>query len=426
MAQESGSNRHICMNRPNILFLLIDCLRADAVVGEDRGAQTPTLDRLARSGVACTQAIASASSTTPCVASLLTGSYSFVHGIRSIFGLKLNPAVPSLVDAFRAYGYHTWAEVSGPLFPETDLDRGFDVYHCREGSAYLSTHWGTDFRRRLQSLPVQQPWFGFLHLWELHHRRHILPAFRGQTYGRNRYERALSCLDAELDRLLTVLPENTLVVVHGDHGEHVVQTDLQYRWYRLVRDLSGRKTIKREGHEMDVSEDLVRVPLVFSMSGAGTDSLRLPAGRLAPQLVRQIDALPTLLDLVGAPVPHGIHGTSIKPALLDDTPLGLEAYIEAFLRIRSDPRDQRVGWRTSEWKYIYAPNNPRIPAELYHLPNDPSERYNLVHQRQDMAELLQRRIEDIRHGSRVATPEFVMSETEKADLEKRLTDLGYM
>lgn len=426
MTQESGSNRHIYMSRPNILFLLIDCLRADAVVGEDRGARTPTLDHLVRSGVACTQAIASASSTTPCVASLLTGSYSFVHGIRSIFGLKLNPAVPSLVDAFRAYGYHTWAEVSGPLFPETDLDRGFNVYHCREGAAYLSTNWGTDFRQRLQSLSVQQPWFGFLHLWELHHRRHILPAFRGQTYGRNRYERALSCLDVELGRLLTVLPENTLVVVHGDHGEHVVQTDLRYRWYRLVRDLSGRKTIKREGHEMDVSEDLVRVPLVFSMVGAGTDSLSLPVGKLAPQLVRQIDALPTLLDLVGAPVPHGIHGTSIKPTLLDDIPLGLEAYIEAFLRVRSDPRDQRIGWRTSEWKYIYAPNNTRISAELYNLPNDPSERYNLVHQRQDMAELLQRRIEDIRHGSRVATPEFVMSETEKADLEKRLTDLGYM
>ena len=96
------------------------------------------------------------------------------------------------------------------------------------------------------------------------------------------------------------------------------------------------------------------------------------------------------------------------------------------MRVRSDPRDQRVGWRTHEWKYIYAPNNPRIPAELYHLPNDPSERRNLVNQRQDMAELLQHRIEDIRRGPREATPEFVMSETEKADLEKRLTDLGYM
>src|SRR5262245_36897619 len=113
------------MLRPNILFLLIDCLRADAVTGEARGSNTPTLDRLVCAGVACTQAVSSASSTTPCVASLLTGTYSFVHGIRSIFGLKMNAAVPSLVEALRADGYHTVAEVSGPLFPETGLDRGF-------------------------------------------------------------------------------------------------------------------------------------------------------------------------------------------------------------------------------------------------------------------------------------------------------------
>src|SRR5882672_11083409 len=103
---------------PNVLFLLIDCLRADAILGSDHGAQTPTLDRLVRNGVACTQAVSSASSTTPCVASLLTGTYSFVHGIRSIFGLKMNPSVSSLVEILRACGYRTYAEVSGPLFPE--------------------------------------------------------------------------------------------------------------------------------------------------------------------------------------------------------------------------------------------------------------------------------------------------------------------
>src|SRR5215510_3180027 len=99
------------MTRPNILFLLIDCLRADAVTGANRGAQTPTLDRLVHTGVACTQAVSSASSTTPCVASLLTGTYSFVHGIRSIFGLKLNASVSSLVETLRAHGYQTIAEV---------------------------------------------------------------------------------------------------------------------------------------------------------------------------------------------------------------------------------------------------------------------------------------------------------------------------
>ena len=413
------------MMQPNILFLLIDCLRADAILGSDRGAQTPTLERLVRNGVACTQAVSSASSTTPCVASLLTGTYSFVHGIRSIFGLKMNATVTSLTEVLQTHGYQTVAEVSGPLFPETGLPRGFDAYHFREGSAYLSTSWGTDFHRRLQSQEFRQPWFLFLHLWELHHHRHILPAYSGREYGRNRYERALSSLDAELAPLLAVLPQNTLIVIHGDHGERVVKTDLQYRLYRLSRDLLRRTTAKREGHEMDVSEELIRVPLVFtSVDGHVHPSIH--PGAQVGQLVRQIDALPTVLNLVGAPVPTNIHGQSLLPALENNTALSLEAYLEAFLRIRSDPRNRRVGWRTEEWKYIYAPQNPSLRQELYHLPSDPQERQNVATRRPDIVALLRQRIESLQQGPIAANPGQVMSPEEQAQLEKRLVELGYM
>ena len=280
-------------SQPNILVLLIDCLRADALFGQRRSCQTPTLDRLTRSGVSCTQAISSASSTTPCVASLLTGTYSFVHGIRSIFGLKLSPQASSLVEVFKAHGYHTYAEVSGPLFPETRLDRGFDTYNFRDGPAYLSTPWGTDFRHRLQTA-YQRPWFLLFHLWELHHHRHILPRFRSRAYGRNRYERALSCLDTQLATVIDTVPPNTIVVVHGDHGEKLVKTDIGYRTYRLFRDIFGSSISKREGHEMDVYEDLIRVPLVFSFIGP-TAHPQLPVGKTVTQPVRQIDVLPTLL-----------------------------------------------------------------------------------------------------------------------------------
>ncbi|MGH7966807.1 MAG: sulfatase family protein, partial [Candidatus Binatia bacterium] len=391
------------LRQPNILFLLIDCLRADAIYGGQRKAHTPTLDRLVRSGVVCTQAIASASSTTPCAASLLTGTYSFVHGIRSIFGLKLSPAISPLVDILRNHGYQTCAEVSGPLFPETGLDRGFDSYCFREGSAYLSTAWGADLRRRLQSRTFRSPWFLFLHLWELHHHRHILPQFSSRTYGRNRYERALSSLDAELTTLLAALPPDTLVILHGDHGERVVGTDLRYRFYRVSRDLLGRATTKREGHEMDVSEDLIRVPLVFTLLNAQEPS-SLPAGKQVSQLVRQIDALPTVLDLVGVPAPVHTHGQSLLPALLNDTPLHLEAYLEAFLRVRSDPRNRLVGWRTAEWKYVYAPQNPQLPERLYHLTEDPQEHRNLASQRPEITAALRRRIEDVQHGPLAPNP----------------------
>ncbi len=153
------------------------------------------------------------------------------------------------------------------------------------------------------------------------------------------------------------------------------------------------------------------------------DCLRADAvlgeGRRA-QLVRQVDALPTVLDLVGAHVPDEIHGTSLAPALADDRPLGLEA----FLRVRSDPRDRRVGWRTPDWKYVYAPKNPDVPAELYDLANDPAERDNLATRRPDVVRTLRQRIERLQDGH--AAAESAMSAAEKADVEKRLEDLGYM
>jgi arylsulfatase A-like enzyme len=422
------------MTKPNILFLLVDCLRADAVYGRDRKARTPTIDRLVRSGVAFTQAIASASSTTPCVGSLLTATYSFVHGLRSIFGLKLNPTVTSLVEVLAAHGYETHAGVSGPLFPETGLNRGFSSYCFREASAYLSSPWGGELRRKVKG-ELRPPWFLLLHLWELHHPRHSLPQFRSWAYGRNRYERALSSLDYELGKLLEVVPTDTLIVLHGDHGERVVKTDFYYRLYRLARDLFSQWTSKREGHEMDVYEDLIRVPLVFShppslVRAKHASPLRsgqaLPAEKVVTQLVRQVDILPTILDLVGATLPAGIHGVSLCPALFADVPLGLAAYIEAFLRLRSDPRNRRVGLRTEEWKYIYAPQNHGLGEELYQLRHDPQEHYNLVSRHREIAATLRRQIEEMQKSFLPVSPAEVMTEEEKARIEKRLSDLGYL
>lgn len=96
----------------------------------------------------------------------------------------------------------------------------------------------------------------------------------------------------------------------------------------------------------------------------------------------------------------------------------------ASLRVRSDPRDRRVGWRTPDWKYVYAPKNPDVPAELYDLANDPAERDNLATRRPDVVQTLRQRIERIQDGHVAA--ESAMSAAEKADVEKRLEELGYM
>jgi arylsulfatase A-like enzyme len=404
------------MTRPNILVLLVDCMRADALGG--RGVSTPTFESLAARGVRFTQAIASASSTTPCVATMLTGVYSPRHGVRAIGGRPLRPDVATVPALLAAAGYQTIAEVTGPLLPENGLDRGFVEYHCRPATEYLSDGWGRALVERLRARALPGPWFLFLHVWELHSPRKVLAPFKDQRYGRNRYDRALASLDATLAPLIDALPPDTVVVVHGDHGERLIESSLEYRWYRLWRDLLGAsRTRKREGHESDVYEVLIRVPLIIAAPG------RLPAGATVTQLVRQADLAPTLLEIAGVAVPPGLDGVSLLPAVAG-ADLGLEAFVEAFGRVRGTPRDRRVGWRTARWKYVVAPDAPDVAAELYDLAADPRERRNVAALHPDVASTL---------GTHIAAVEATalgevaaLTAQEQATIERRLRELGYV
>jgi arylsulfatase A-like enzyme len=404
------------VTRPNILMLMVDCMRADALGG--RGVPTPTLDGLVARGARFTQAIASASSTTPCVATMLTGLYSPRHGVRAIGGRPLRPDVATVPALLAAEGYHTLAEVTGPLLPENALDRGFTEYHCRPATIYLSDAWGDALLERLRTRALPQPWFLFLHLWELHSPRKVLGPFKHRRYGRNRYDRALASLDAGLAALLAALPPDTIVVVHGDHGERLIESSLEYRWYRLWRDLLGpTRTRKREGHETDVYEVLIRVPLVVVAPG------HVGAGVVVDQLVRQVDLGPTLLDLAGVTVPDGLDGMSLLPAL-GGRDLGLEAFVEAFGRVRGAPRDRRAGWRSARWKCITAPHAPDVADELYDLVADARERRNVAREHPDVVKELRARIDAVE--ATAAGEVAALSDAEQAIIERRLRELGYV
>src|SRR5438093_10654518 len=124
---------------PNILFLMIDCLRADTVWDRQRYPSMPGFDRLAEDACVFTNAIAAATTTTPSVATMLTGLAPAEHGIRSLLGYKLRSGVRTLAEELRAGGYHTAAETTGPLFPEPQLDRGFAHYRRRDRPRHLQT-----------------------------------------------------------------------------------------------------------------------------------------------------------------------------------------------------------------------------------------------------------------------------------------------
>jgi len=156
----------------------------------------------------------------------------------------------------------------------------------------------------------------------------------------NRYRNALHEGDAALGALLAGLRARgldgrTAIVVFGDHGEAFGQ----HRG--------------NNGHTLFINEENVRVPLLIAVPGVTTGSTR------SADVVSLLDVAPTLLDLVGLPVPVGYQGTSaLRPGartalFLTDYSLGL------------------LGLRDGCWKYIFEVDSAR--SKLFDVCRDAGE-----------------------------------------------------
>ena len=450
-------------DRPNILLVVIDCLRADRTFDEDRTAKTPALNALADQGVLFTHLITANSMTIPCMTTMFTGMYPAHHGIRAMVGARIADDVPLLAEILRENGYNTYAEATGPLSPFYRLNRGFDQYDFRDGvKSSLLGEWGDQLIRRFRDQDLEAPWFAYLHLWGVHRPRQISPEFDKPEYGRTQYDRAISSYDARLGQLLDAIDlENTLVLVTGDHGEKIPETGLETQVEFFKKSLSGgsgkpasawdhrrRKAIAKgrelwfstsrllyraglvdsplatmTGHGYHVYDSLVRVPLVV----AGGPVQRLEDRRLSDQ-VRQIDIFPTLLDLAGLAdeTPTHVDGRSLVPLMRGESLPEIPAFIETCQNSREPSSFYGVRYRG--WKYAFDARNPGVPEELYDLAADPEETKNLATTKPTDSEEMRRLIEG--HiavmDTAAVTMSDEMSEDEMAGLADHLRKLGYV
>src|SRR5215207_397663 len=111
-------------NRPNIILLTLDTLRADQLgcYGHN-GHLTPNIDRLANSGIRFEQAISGGSWTQAAFPVLLTSSYAAMYG--GCLG-RLAPERPSPIETLASYGYFTGGfSTNLHLSRATGFDRGF-------------------------------------------------------------------------------------------------------------------------------------------------------------------------------------------------------------------------------------------------------------------------------------------------------------
>jgi arylsulfatase A-like enzyme len=184
------------------------------------------------------------------------------------------------------------------------------------------------------------------------------PDARDVQYLRALYGSEVSFADHYIGQVLGYLAregllDNTIVVLTADHGEALGERGTSWP--------TGENWL----HGDDTYEPGTRIPLmIFDPRTRLTQPL--PAVPL--QLV---DVMPTILDLVGLPVPPVAQGRSIVP-LINGTDSGMDR--TAVITLGDDSVTTIVS--ADGWKLISSRTGGE--RELYYLPSDPDERNNLA------------------------------------------------
>jgi len=413
------------LTRPNVFFLAVDSLRADAVFGDH--IPTPNLNSFATNGAAFTQCVSSTTSTTPSFSSMLTGCYPPKHGVRGLQGYQLSKKLTTWAEAFAKAGYETHAEVTGPLLPATGVLRGFDDANHRQAYKVGFMHWRDDMVAKMKS--YNQPYFMLLHVWEAHRPYRMPPNFE-RRWDKTGYEGAVAAVDDWLAPIFEAAGANTLVVITGDHGEDYPDTRFEQRLIRVARKtrsalnlgswfpyLDAKLSSIAVGHGFALHEHLVRVPLIIAGPGVSPATIK--------EQVRHVDLFPTVADLCGVDLPHDADGRSLRP-LMNGTPLPEEpAYMEA---VGVKLEGKRIeGARTEDWKLLRVRGGR---PSLYKLTGNSEEgggadeKHNYYSRHPEVARKLESFIEEVTSTEVVA--ESGMTSDEEATVEQHLRDLGYL
>ena len=399
--------------RPSVPVILIsvDTLRADHLSCYGYGRfRTPHVDSLAQGGTLFAAIEAQVPLTLPSHTSLLASTYPFVSGVEEN-GEQVPPGTVTLAGVLKAQGYRTGAFIGGYFLARRfGLDQGFEVYDSPFGS--MGGHQGKppDLKRPAGIVTGaaqkwledhdRQPFFLFLHLFDLHEPYDPPAAYRAR-FGEDEYDAELAYVDSVLGDFRDFLVrrglyDRTLIVFTSDHGESL--------------DEHGEVT-----HGYFVYQSTLHVPLIIHWpqeAGPHRAGVEAPAGL--------IDVAPTIVQALGLPIPPSFQGTSLFPLLAAGAPdASRKVYSESLYAqhiYRCAPlRSLRVG----NYKYI-ATTKP----ELYDLSRDPGELHNLVTGEQAKAASLRQELNAL--WSRFRPPEPPVRQSIDPEVQANLRAVGYL
>ena len=361
--------------RPSLVIVTLDTTRADRLGCYGGSVKTPNLDALAARGVRFAHATASAPITLPSHASLFTGLDPQRHGVRENGTHVLGDAQLTLAEILRSQGWRTGAFIGGfPLSARFGLAQGFDHYddalaednpgpprkELWQGVArpYVDRPAGPVVRRAVRWIHANAdaPFFAWVHLFDAHNAYQPPEPFATRYRGRL-YDGEIAYMDSVLRELFDSLARwdlasDTLVVVAADHGESLGEHGI-------------------EGHGRDLYEPALNVPLLAAFPG------RIDAAQVVNESVRNVDLLPTLLELLELAVPPRLDGRSLVAALRAKGNGALppaDAYAETLMPRLRFGGPERYALQRGAWKLLreVAPDR-RVSERLFHLGDDPGE-----------------------------------------------------
>lgn len=466
--------------RPNLLMIGSDTLRADRIGASRNGTSlTPNIDQFAALGTRFTSCYVPCARTAPSLISMLTGTWPHHHGVRDNFVADADKALDctTLPKVLRQLGYRNAAVSDWCGADLGKFDFGFDILDLPEdqwnlkylirqgpkdirlflslflhnrvgrlllpelyylGGVPLTSQLGQRGRHMVSRLAARgEPFYLNLFYSTTHppfaseypyYVRYAEPGYKGESkfamarltepfeiirrQGEPReefdldqilalYDGCVAQFDDEVGRMIRHLDasgllQDTLVVLYSDHGMEFFEHGTWGQGNSALGDFSAR------------------VPLI--MAGP-----HVPAGQRVDQVVRTVDLMPTLLDLLDAPSVK-CDGRSLRPAIDDPRhDLQLNAFNETGIWVANVPGlpeghlsypdllqlldvpDDSTGtlsvkdvyreptlrakdrmMRDGRWKLVYQPLENGVRLSLYDVINDPGCTINLAAQHADV------------------------------------------
>lgn len=397
------SDAEAVKNKPNIILIILDTLRQDAISPYGGDADTPNLESFAAEGIIYTNAYNNAPWTKPSIASLMTSLHPLQHGVETYQGI-INPEVVTLAKALSDMGYYTVTFQNNPhINTNSNFHIGFNTFTIKEAARRhpnlpqftLSKRHGLFMMRIVKHFyPTivvdyfytagenitqkgidwiednkDKKFFMFLHYMDPHfpYFEHPYSGYQmgPPEYGKDPnapadehlnelkrlYRGEVEYIDTVLGTLFDYLKsegmyDNTFIVITSDHGEEFY-------------DHGGW------GHGNSLYDEQLQANLLIKLPG---EEMK---GTVDSSLTESIDIAPTIVGYAGGEIPGQWEGRNIfssEPIRWTFGKIGLPRYKAESITSREEKLFLNTVHHGDSLKLV----------ELYDMIDDPLERNNLA------------------------------------------------